>query len=480
MLDRLRRLDLAGAILLGILAVSVGLRFLAALVMGDQVEILPGIFDQISYHTLANRLLDGYGFTFDTSWWPVTQAGQPTAHWSYLYTFYLTACYALFGDHPLVARLTQAVAAGILMPWLAYRLASRTFTGLQLRPEHSGESPRRRFAGLGGLYRLLEQPAQAVGLLAAAWLAVYGYLVYYAAALMTETFYILSILWTLDCALRIGAGARQGSSIPVRRWLELGLAIGVTALLRQVFLPFVPFLFLWLVWVFYRQRRRSQAAAGKALGSAAGQALKGGLLAGLVVIVLIAPFTLINYHQFGRFVLLNTNAGYAFFWSNHPIYGSHYSPLLTQEMGTYDELIPTELRSLDEAALDQALLRLGLGFILADPGRYLMLSLSRIPAYFVFWPTGGSSLISNLNRLISFTLAFPFMLAGTVIWLLDVRRRRLESEPGALLLLFALVYTLIHLLSWASIRYRLPVDAVLLVFAARALYGLVDRSAYPK
>ena len=30
----------------------------------------------------------------------------------------------------------------------------------------------------------------------------------------------------------------------------------------------------------------------------------------------------------------------------------------------------------------------------------------------------------------------------------------------------------VHLLSWAGIRYRLPVDAVTLLFAARSLFGL--------
>jgi hypothetical protein len=42
-------------------------------------------------------------------------------------------------------------------------------------------------------------------------------------------------------------------------------------------------------------------------------------------------------------VLINTNAGYAFFWANHPIYGAHFVPILTPEMGTYQSLIPQEL-----------------------------------------------------------------------------------------------------------------------------------------
>jgi hypothetical protein len=48
----------------------------------------------------------------------------------------------------------------------------------------------------------------------------------------------------------------------------------------------------------------------------------------------------------------------------------------------------------------------------------------------------------------------------------------LFSSFEGLLILFALVYTAIHLLTWALIRYRLPVDAVLITFAALAIYRL--------
>jgi fumarate reductase subunit D len=52
------------------------------------------------------------------------------------------------------------------------------------------------------------------------------------------------------------------------------------------------------------------------------------------------------------------------------------------------------------------------------------------------------------------------------------QRANLLFHPASLLLLFVAVYTAIHLLSWALIRYRLPVDAVMLVFAGLALVEL--------
>jgi hypothetical protein len=95
----------------GLLAVIIGFAFVsriaAALYLGNQVVDLPGTFDQISYNKLALRVLDGYGFSFGETWWPVTAAGAPTAHWSFLYTFFLVGVYFLFGANPLAARLSR-------------------------------------------------------------------------------------------------------------------------------------------------------------------------------------------------------------------------------------------------------------------------------------------------------------------------------------------------------------------------------------
>ena len=146
--------------------------------MGDRVYDLPGVFDQISYDGLAQRVAAGHGFSFGDGLVARHAAGEPTAHWSYLMTLYLAAVYKLFGYHPLVARLIQAVAAGILMPLLTYRLAAKV-------------------------------SSRAAALLAAAISAVYIYFFYYAAALMTETFYFVAILATLNLAIDAGTAARD-------------------------------------------------------------------------------------------------------------------------------------------------------------------------------------------------------------------------------------------------------------------------------
>jgi 4-amino-4-deoxy-L-arabinose transferase-like glycosyltransferase len=437
-----------------ILTAGVLLRLAVALVMGDRVEILPGIFDQLSYDRLAQNVLAGNGFSFDQDWWPLTRAGEPTAHWSYAMTLYLVGVYGALGQHPLAARLIQAIIAGILMPWLIYRLSKRTF---RTREEMEGGKRTWSFG-------------EAVAVLAAAWTAFYGYFIYYAAALMTETFYITCILWTLDCAQRTAQAQAGENKARTRLYLELGLAAGLAVLFRQAFMLFLPFLFAWLWWASARGKSRVRVVGSKpGLRSAwlPGKGLVARSLASLaMVVLLILPFTVFNYTRFQRFVLLNTNSGYAFFWANHPIHGSKFIPLFTEEMPSYQELIPEELHGLDEAALDQALLKLGFGYVLSDPKRYLLLSLSRIPEHFIFWPLATSPLLSNLTRVGSLGVALPFSLAGLALWANDLRRKRLRDlESGALLILFLIVYSGLHILTWAGIRYRLPVDPVLVLFA---------------
>jgi hypothetical protein len=444
-------------------------RLLVALYMGDEITNLPGIYDQISYDMLAQSLAAGEGFSFPRAWWPNTPAHTQTSFWSFVYTGYLAMIYAVFGHRPLVARLIQALVAGVLHPWLAWRIGRKLLS-----------PPRGRVSGLRSNWRKNRLPSPPEGrgdggeggpsvALAAALTAVYAYFIYYAVALITETFYILAILWTLDLAMQISEPKDRQINKPgwagTGKWLQLGLALGIAVLLRQAILLFVPFLLTWLWWTArnpQHETRNTQYATGT-------------LCALLVLAALILPWTARNYRVFGRFVLLNTNAGFAFFWANHPIHGTNFIPVLPTSGPSYQSLIPPELRGLDEATLDQALLREGLRFVVKDPLRYAFLSLSRAKEYFKFWPSPQSSLVSNIARVGSFGLCLPLMLYG--LWLSAVGRRKSQPSTVTLLWLFVAVYTAIHLLSWALIRYRLPVDAVLLIFAGSAVAHLWERLA---
>jgi hypothetical protein len=422
--------------LLAVLGLSVLLRVGVALYLGDVVDAPPLLTDQRSYHMLGARLATGHGFSFPIGWYPFTPPDTPTAHWSFLYSLFVAAVYVVFGIHPLAARLSGALLGGLLLPWMVYRLTRRAFAAEEATRPH-------------------------LPLVAALLSAVYAYFVLYAATLMTETFYIVALLWMLERAIALA------QSPTASRGAALGIGMGLATLLRQSILPFIIVLCVWLLWVGYRQGRLRR--------------LVGSLfISGAVLAALILPFTIRNYLAYGEFLLLNSNAGYAMYSAQHPMHGTHF-----QEFAAAP--VPEELRGLNEAQLDRELMRRGIGFVLAEPGRYLLLSLSRVRAYFEFWPSPDTTLLHNLGRVGSFGLLLPFMLYGLWLALRRVRRPGVTEHkagfavtPVALLILFITFYSLLHILTWTMPRYRLPVDAVALPFAALALVDLAERLPFPR
>ena len=184
---------------------------------------------------------------------PFTPAGAPTAHWSFLETLYLAAIYTAFGVHPLAARLITALLSGLLLPWLAYRLSHRARRDVACNVS----------------------TARNISTMTAALAAIYPYFVLYGAMLQTEAFYICALLWSLERAIAltvhpvprdtdkhengvsasIRARQRRPRLVfgfdfqePVRSGAVLGLSLGIATLLRQSILPWVVILFAWLLW----------------------------------------------------------------------------------------------------------------------------------------------------------------------------------------------------------------------------------------
>ena len=427
-----------GGTLTLILGLSVLLRVGVAFYLGDVVDAPPLLTDQRSYHALGERLITGHGFSFDKGWYPFTPPDTPTAHWSFLYSLFVAAVYSVFGAHPLAVRIVQAIIGGIVLPLMVYGLTRRLF-------EPSFPDPPAQ-KGLNG---------DSLALWAAGIASIYLYFVLYAATLMTETFYITALLWTLDRAL---VTVKQPTP---RQAVALGLGLGVTTLLRQSVLPWVAVLAVWMLWVGWRHsslRRMSGTV----------------IITGCCLLLPILPFTVRNYAVYGEFLLLNSNAGYAMYSAQHPMQGTTFNEFAAAP-------VPSDLAGLNEAQLDRELMRRGIGFVLADPGRYLLLSLSRIPDYFEFWPTPDTTLINNIGRTGSVGLFLPFMLYG--LWLAFRQAGphalkgwgQFSTSPLAMLVLFVIFYSLLHILTWAMPRYRLPVDAVMVPFAALALHDLVQR-----
>lgn len=402
-----------------VVILAVAIRLGASFYLGDNAMPVSGAHDQISYDTLAMRVLEGHGFSFAQDWYPFTKANEPTSHWSFAYTLYLAGIYFVFGHHPLIARIVQVILSGVL-PLLIYVAGARLFD-------------------------------RRTGLAAAAAFALYAYWIFFNAALMTQTYYVICLLSALLAALAL----RDRPTL--RNWAWLGVSLGLGALFRQTLILFAPVLVLWLVW---DRPARQPGARWITREHLVGVAVAAG-----IVLVMILPFTLRNALAYHDFLLLNSNGGYWLYASNHPVHGYDFDPNAAPP-------IPASLVGQSEAAIDRALFREGLNEISSDPVRFLKLTWSRVSDYFWLTPTDQSSPISNLSRLLSFGLYLPLMLAG--LWLSRARWR--DCLP---LYLYVVFDGALHLMTWAAPRYRLPSDAVLMVFVGLCLasvYKIVSQN----
>ena len=157
-------------------------------------------------------------------------------------------------------------------------------------------------------------------------------------------------------------------------------------------------------------------------------------------------------------LLLNSNGGFWFYASNHPLQGTTFDP-------NFVPPIPPALMGLAEPAIDRALFREALGFIASDPVRFAQLSLNRTKDYFWLLPSEQSPALSNLARTLSFALYAPFMLLGLFL-------SRSQWRACLPLYLYLAFDTVLHLSSWAAPRYRLPSDTILMIFASLCVVRL--------
>lgn len=390
-----------------VVALAVIVRVGVALIMGNDVYELPGIQDQISYDTLAQRLLSGQGYSFPAAWYPFTPPDTPTAHWSFIYPAWLALIYKTIGYYPLVARVLQATLVGIASTLLIYRLAYR-------------------------LFRLQ------VAIIAASLAAVYTYFVYYSAALMTEAFFMVMALGAIELAYEI----RHKPTL--LRISLLGIVFGAGILLRQTLLFFFPVVLLWLWW---HARQRISAVYFVLLVS--------------IPILFILPFSVRNYTAYGRFLLLNSNSGYALYSSSHPNVGYDWTPENSVNP------LPEGWEGSNEAELDALLMGEGIRFILVDPQRYAVLTLSKFKEYYKFWSSPESSWVSNIQRPLSFGWLLPLSLLGLYL-------ARTQWREWLLPISFVVTIAVVHLLTWPTARYRVPTDACLIPFAALSITWFIQ------
>lgn len=332
-----------------------------------------------------------------------------------LYPFFLASIYRIAGINFTVVRLVQALL-GVAVCLLTCSIA-------------------RRLCGERG------------GAIAGLIVACYPGLVIYTGLLMSENIFIFLLTASLWMLLRENNGPLLDAAA--------GITMGLACLTRSILVGFIPVAALWLLW----RRRRYGALLF----------LAGGLLA-------IAPWSLRNYHCYGRIVPVDTFGGYNFLIGNNPRATGHVDLGVVQKLkGTYWKGARDDA---DRAAIGY---RKGLAFILRHPRRFTAVGVRKIGYLYdleirdLSWAYsrnyfGEAALPVLIAVAVVLIASFP-LLAGLALCGIFLRADGIpHTRAGwALLLLTILYFTAAHFLTFGESRFHLPLVPVLAIFAARLM-----------
>jgi 4-amino-4-deoxy-L-arabinose transferase-like glycosyltransferase len=286
-----------------------------------------------------------------------------------------------------------------------------------------------------------------VGLVAAALGSGYPLFVFFAGVLMAETLLILLAVLSLYLSL---AFQDQPS---LWRAVALGAALGLGALCKPVMLAWAVLLAGGMVILPGRVSIH---------GAERGSRTKHGTAMIVALCLVIAPWTMRNNAVTGHLVPISTNAGMNLLIGHEPeargVYrdGADYVGLLHRITGIQPDAVSRERAALAEV----------FSWMVAAPGRTLMLAVRKLV---LFWSpiVAGESALRNLVAVLSYLPVVGLGAWGT--WQL---RRHPVAWPVASL---ALSLSIVHALFFAHTRFRLPVDAALMVPAAWSITHLYSK-----
>ncbi len=296
--------------------------------------------------------------------------------------------------------------------------------------------------------------------IAAAWAWVF---------LPTAIFYPVVWVWdttlaALWMAILVAATLKLRGSERVSEWIGYGALWSAGAMINPSLISVLPFLGLWALW--------PVAASGPSQRQPR-RIAKPFLAAALVFATGLAPWSIRNYVVFHRFIPLRSNFGLELWLGNNPGVPDSWTWWLhpNDDLGEAQKYASmTEIPYMDQKSAE------AWAFIRshpADVGRFMFhrfvnhwLGLWDSPAD--LWPTAPWYL--KLTVIYNCVFALLAWLGA----LFAYRARRPAANPlGMVMLIFPLAFYLTH----TSLRYRFPMDPVMLVLAVFAIVYWFSRQA---
>jgi 4-amino-4-deoxy-L-arabinose transferase-like glycosyltransferase len=238
-------------------------------------------------------------------------------------------------------------------------------------------------------------------------------------------------------------------------WAGYGALWAVGVLINPSILSLFPFFLGWLVW----EARKALVPRAKPVAAAL-----------LVFAICLVPWTIRNYRVFGKFIVLRSNFGLELWLGNNP----NITDTSAQwQHPSADREEAAKYKRMGEIAYMAEKEQEALAYMRTHPGDTLNLVFQRFEINWLAFSNSPADVWSRGNLYAKSFLVLNCLLSVLcLVGTLFANRARLpEAVPFAMvLLIFPLVFYLTH----ASLRYRFPIDPIMLILAAGAVAHLIS------
>ena len=269
-----------------------------------------------------------------------------------------------------------------------------------------------------------------------------------------SAFLAAALLWaTLELA--------ESESAHIRDWCGYGMLWGFTLMTNPTIGSLLPLL---LGWAAYRARKRG--ALSLTLKS---WLARPALALGLAILCCI-PWTIRNYAVFHRLVPLRSNFPLELYIGNNENYDGQrprWPPPITKERETVRYFHMGETSFMDEE------MRKAMKFIVSHPRKEVILFGDRFVAFWAGIPNPVDAFRTADSLLIrALILCAVLSGAGTLFGIVTLVRRR--SAYAFPLAAFPIVFPFLYYVTHTSLRYRHPIDPVVLLLTVIAIDALLQ------
>jgi 4-amino-4-deoxy-L-arabinose transferase-like glycosyltransferase len=262
--------------------------------------------------------------------------------------------------------------------------------------------------------------------------------------------------WIWDTSLSALLGATLlwatlalAESTRLRDWCAYGLLWGFSLMTNPSLGSLLFFLLAWAAFRTYRLRSLPLSKPALALGLA---------------ILCCVPWTIRNYHVFHKFIPLRSNLGLELYIGNNENYDPEHtkwpSPITKER-----EIL--RFFKMGERPFMEEEMRKATSFVVAHPGVELKLTGLRIVAFWMGTAAPLQDFLETDSILIKVIFVCNFLAGvGALLGIAALYRQR--STFAFPIAVFPVVFPVLYYVTHTSLRYRHPIDPVVLLLVAIA------------